>query len=202
MDAKEHWEHIWRIRKPDEVSWYQKSPKASIDLILSLIPKNAKIIDVGGGASNLAGELLDARFEDITVLDISVRSIQSAKERLGKIGEKIKWINCDIREFMGDEQYSVWHDRALFHFLTSYEDITKYTKIVKNHLKKEGLFIVGTFSKKGPNMCSGLETVRYSEESIKKTFSDGFEHIQSFEEEHLTPQNKKQYFIWSVFRSK
>lgn len=136
------------------------------------------------------------------MLDISVRSIQSAKERLGKIGEKIKWINCDIREFMGDEQYSVWHDRALFHFLTSYEDITKYTKIVKNHLKKEGLFIVGTFSKKGPNMCSGLETVRYSEESIKKTFSDGFEHIQSFEEEHLTPQNKKQYFIWSVFRSK
>ena len=200
-DMKDHWENIWTRKKSNEVSWYQEYPRTSVDLILSTNPsKDAKIIDVGGGDSNLVGKLLDLGFKNITILDVSAKALERAKERLGGRAEVVKWIECDIRKLDTNDRYDVWHDRALLHFLTSEEDLKNYVELTRKHLKEGGYFILSTFSTNGPMMCSGVDTIQYSEESIKKLFSNGFEHIKSFEEEHRTPHGMGQIFTCNVFR--
>ncbi|MEK6866028.1 MAG: class I SAM-dependent methyltransferase [Thermoproteota archaeon] len=200
-DAKEHWENIWTTKKSNEVSWYQEYPKTSINLILPTNPsKDAKIIDVGGGDSNLAETLFDLGFKNITVLDISANALERAKKRLGNKSGIITWIESDILEFENDNRYDIWHDRALLHFLTSEENLKNYVKLVKQHVIQGGYLIISTFSTKGPIKCSGLDTRQYSEESIKELFSNEFEHIKSFEEEHVTPRGMGQIFTWNVFR--
>lgn len=201
VDDTKHWEDVWTRKKSNEVSWYQEYPKTSLELILSTNPsKDARIIDVGGGDSNLVDKLLDLGFKNITVLDISAKALQRAKERLGKRAEMVKWIECDVREFDTDNRYDIWHDRALLHFLISEEDLEHYTRLTRKHVKDGGCMILSTFSTNGPMMCSGLDTRQYSEESMKKLFSNGFEHIKSFEEEHKTPFGVNQIFIYTVFR--
>ena len=200
-DTKQHWEDVWTRKKSNEVSWYQKDPKTSLDLILSTnLSKDSNIIDVGGGDSKLVDKLLELDFKNITVLDISAKALKRAKERLGKKADMIKWIECDIREFDSKNRYDIWHDRALLHFLTSEEEMLNYVELIRNHLNDGCYLIISSFSTKGPMMCSGLDTKQYSEESMKKLFSDGFEHIKSFEEEHLTPHKTSQIFIYNVFR--
>jgi 2-polyprenyl-3-methyl-5-hydroxy-6-metoxy-1,4-benzoquinol methylase len=200
-DAKEHWENIWTTKKSNEVSWYQEYPKTSINLILPTNPsKDAKIIDVGGGDSNLAETLLDLGFKNIIVLDISANALERAKKRLGNKSSMITWIESDILEFENDNRYDIWHDRALLHFLTSEENLKHYVKLVKQHVMQGGYLIISTFSTKGPIKCSGLDTRQYSKESIKELFSNEFEHIKSFEEEHVTPRGMGQIFTWNVFR--
>ena len=202
-DTKEHWQSVWSRKKSNEVSWYQKEPKSSIDLILSTNPsKDASIIDVGGGDSNLVDRLLELGFKNITVLDISTKALERAKERLGKRAETIKWIECDIKRFDAHDKYDIWHDRALLHFLTAEEDLKNYVELTRKCVKRGGYLILSTFSTKGPMMCSGLDTKQYSEESMKKLFSDGFEHVKSFEEEHVTPWQTGQIFIYNVFKLK
>jgi 2-polyprenyl-3-methyl-5-hydroxy-6-metoxy-1,4-benzoquinol methylase len=200
-DAKVHWEDVWSRKKSNEVSWYQKDPKTSFDLILSTNPsKDANVIDVGGGDSKLVDKLLELNFKNITVLDISAKALKRAKQRLEQKADTVNWIECDIREFDSEDRYDIWHDRALLHFLTSEEDIRNYVKLIRKHVKGGGYLIMSSFSTTGPMMCSGLDTIQYSEESMKKLFSDGFEHIKSFEEEHLTPHKTSQIFIYTVFR--
>ncbi|MEK6832183.1 MAG: class I SAM-dependent methyltransferase [Thermoproteota archaeon] len=200
-DAKEHWENVWTTKKSNEVSWYQEYPQTSINLILPTNPsKDAKIIDVGGGDSNLAETLFDLGFKNITVLDISANALERAKKRLGNKSGMITWIESDILEFENDNRYDIWHDRALLHFLTSEENLKNYVKLVKQHVIQGGYLIISTFSTKGPIKCSGLDTRQYSEESIKELFSNEFEHIKSFEEEHVTPRGMGQIFTWNVFR--
>jgi len=200
-DAKEHWEDVWTRKKSDEVSWYQEDPKTSLDLILSTNPsKDAKIIDVGGGDSKLVDKLLELNFKNITVLDISEKALERTKERLGQKADKVEWIECDMREFNSENEFDIWHDRALLHFLTSQEDVQNYVKLIRKCVKNGGHLIISSFSTRGPMMCSGLDTKQYSEESMKKLFSDEFEHIKSFEEEHLTPHKTNQVFIYNVFR--
>jgi 2-polyprenyl-3-methyl-5-hydroxy-6-metoxy-1,4-benzoquinol methylase len=200
-DIKEHWEDVWTRKKSNEVSWYQENPKTSIDLILSTrLSKDSKIIDVGGGDSNLVGKLFELGFTNITVLDISAKALEMAKERLGKKAEMVKWLEGDIRQFDTNDRYDIWHDRALLHFLTSEEDLKNYVELTRKHVKEGGYLVLSTFSTKGPMMCSGLDTRQYSEESMKKLFSNGFEHIKSFEEEHITPFGKGQIFTYNVFR--
>lgn len=200
-DAKEHWENVWTTKKSNEVSWYQEYPQTSINLILPTNPsKDAKIIDVGGGDSNLAETLLDLGFKNITVLDISANALERVKKRLGNKSGMITWIESDILEFENDNRYDIWHDRALLHFLTSEENLKNYVKLVKQHVMQGGYLIISTFSTKGPIKCSGLDTRQYSEESIKELFSNEFEHIKSFEEEHVTPRGMGQIFTWNVFR--
>ena len=202
-DTKEHWENVWTRKKSNEVSWYQQDPKTSIDLILSTNPSNdAGIIDVGGGDSNLVDKLLDLGFKNITVLDISAKALKRAKERLGEKAKRVKWIECNIREFDTNDRYDIWHDRALLHFLTSEEDLKNYVGLTRKHVKESGYLILSTFSTNGPMMCSGLDTRQYSEESMKKLFSNGFEHVKSFEKEHKTPFGVGQIFIYTVFRKK
>ncbi len=200
-DVKEHWEDIWTRKQSNEVSWYQQEPKASLEMILSTNPsKDIQIIDVGGGDSKLVDKLLELDFKNITVLDISTKALERAKERLGQKADSVKWIECDISGFDSKEKYDIWHDRALLHFLTSEEDRQNYVELVRKHLKDGGYLIISTFSTKGPMTCSGLDTRQYSEESMKKLFSEGFDHIKSFEEEHLTPHKTSQIFIYTVFR--
>ena len=202
-DVKEHWEDVWAKKKSSEVSWYQQEPKTSLELILLIHPsKDASIIDVGGGDSRLVDKLLQLGFQNITVLDISANALERAKERLGKRAQLIKWIECDVRNFDSDDQYDIWHDRALLHFLTSDEDLKNYVELTKRHVKTGGYLIISTFSTKGPRMCSGLDTKQYSEESMKKLFSNGFNPVKSFEEEHVTPFGKSQIFTCNVFRKK
>ncbi|TBR23972.1 MAG: class I SAM-dependent methyltransferase [Candidatus Nitrosotenuis sp.] len=202
-DIKEHWEDVWTRKKSNQVSWYQEYPKTSIELILSTNPsKDASIIDVGSGDSNLVEKLLDLGFSDITVLDISAKALERAKERLGKRAEMVKWLEYDIREFDTNDRYDIWHDRALLHFLTSEEDLKNYAELTRKHVKEGGYVILSTFSTNGPMMCSGLDTKQFSEESMKKLFSNGFEYVKSFEEEHKTPFGVDQIFIYTVFRKK
>ena len=200
LNAKKHWESIFQTKKFNEVSWYQEDPKTSIDLIQDIGPdKDTPIIDVGGGDSNLVDKLLELGFENISVLDVSSKALEKSKQRLGEIAKIVTWINSDIREFNTDKRFDIWHDRALFHFLTSKKDINKYVESANKFLKPKGHLIIATFSLKGHKKCSGLEIKQYSEGSMKKVFS-GFEHIKSFEEEHLTPWGDSQIFIYSLFR--
>jgi len=200
-DVKEHWEDIWSRKNSNDVSWYQENPKTSLDLILSTnLSKDAKIIDVGGGDSKLVDKLLELKFKNITVLDISGKGLERARERLDQKANTVIWVECDIRKFDSDDKFDIWHDRALLHFLTSEEDISKYLELIRKYVNDGGYVIISSFSTNGPMMCSGLDTRQYSEESMKKLFLKGFEHIESFEEEHLTPYNKSQIFIYNVFR--
>jgi 2-polyprenyl-3-methyl-5-hydroxy-6-metoxy-1,4-benzoquinol methylase len=201
METKQHWENVFDTKNFNEVSWYQMNPKTSIDLILSTnVDKNVSIIDVGGGDSNLVDKLLDLEFRNITVLDVSSKALEKSKQRLGSKGEKVKWVCSDIREFETEERFDIWHDRALLHFLIDGRDVSRYVEIAKKGVKIGGYLIVGTFSLKGPEKCSGLNVKRYSESSMKETFSRGFEHVKSFEEIHNTPSGASQSFIYNVFR--
>lgn len=202
-NAKEHWEDVWTRKKSDEVSWYQEEPKTSLALILSTNPsREAHIIDVGGGDSHLVDKLLELDFENITVLDISAKALKRAKERLQEKADIVNWIESDIRKYDSKDKYNIWHDRAMLHFLTSEEDMQNYVELIRKYVKDEGYLIVSCFSTRGPMMCSGLDTKQYSEESMKKLFSEGFEHIKSFEEEHITPHKTNQMFIYNIFRKR
>ncbi len=199
---KQHWEEIYQTKDTiREVSWYQDTPKTSIDLILSTgVDKNANIIDIGGGDSKLVDNLLELGFKNISVLDISAKALQKAKIRLGEKAKSVIWIEADILEFGTESRFDVWHDRAAFHFLTKEKDIVRYVEIVGKFIKPSGYLIISTFSTNGPKKCSGLDITQYSEGSIKKTFQKDFNHIRSFEEIHITPFNTKQNFLFNLFK--
>ncbi|MBS3157149.1 class I SAM-dependent methyltransferase [Candidatus Woesearchaeota archaeon] len=199
-DAKEHWENIYQTKKSNEVSWHQKKPKTSLNLISGInLDKGAKIIDIGAGDSKLVDNLLAVGFRNITVLDVSSNALNRVKKRLGNRANDVKWIVSDLMEFKTNNRYDLWHDRAVLHFLTEEEEINRYVERVRQLLKPNGYLIVSTFSENGPKKCSGLYIKQYSEDSMKKLFS-GFEHIKSFEEEHLTPWGDSQIFIYGLFK--
>jgi len=200
--TKQHWEKIYREKDTtSEVSWYQNNPRTSIELILSTrIGKDAYIIDIGGGDSNLIDKLLELSFENLFVLDISAKSLEKAKTRLDDKADSVTWIESDVLKLETNISFDVWHDRATFHFLTNKEDIARYIEIVDKFIKPNGHLVIATFSVNGPKKCSGLYITQYSEDSIKRTFEKSFEHIKSIEEDHTTPFNTKQSFIYSVFK--
>jgi SAM-dependent methyltransferase len=198
-EAKDHWENVYRHKQPNEVSWTQNVPQTSLNFIHSFnIPKSSSIIDVGAGDSKLVDFLLDEEFKNITVLDISENALERAKKRLGPKGENVKWIVSDITNFTPVEKYDVWHDRATFHFLTSVEQIQQYISIAKQSVNE--YLIVGTFSQNGPKKCSGLDIKQYSEKELEHVMSDGFNKIRCIEEEHITPFNTRQQFIFCGFQ--
>jgi len=198
-DLKEHWEKVYQSKKSDEVSWSQPAPRTSLEYIKQLdIPLSAKIIDIGGGDSYLADHLLKKGYTNITVLDISENAIYRAKQRLGAKANLIKWINTDIINFNPTNTYDLWHDRATFHFLTTQESIQKYLLIVKKGVK--GKIVIGTFSSAGPTSCSGLKTTQYDEPNLVEKFkSIGFRKNNCKIEEHITPSNTFQEFIFCAF---
>lgn len=196
---KQHWENIYTSKQPHEVSWTQEVPATSLDFIHGFnLPKTASIIDIGGGDSKLVDFLLMEGFKDITVLDISEQALERAKKRLGKKADNITWIVSDITTFKPSKQYDLWHDRATFHFLTTGDQIEKYLSIAM--LSVKGFLTIGTFSHDGPAKCSGLEIRQYNEHELQQQLSKGFTKTRCITEDHQTPFNTKQNFLFCSFR--
>ncbi|SDJ59114.1 Methyltransferase domain-containing protein [Pedobacter sp. ok626] len=197
-ESKQHWENIYGHKQPNEVSWTQEVPETSMNFISSFkLPKTAKIIDIGGGDSKLVDFLIDEGYENITVLDISEKALERAKERLGPKADKVTWVVSDILDFVPEGQYDVWHDRAAFHFLTSPEQISTYLNIATAAVTSR--LVIGTFSKNGPLKCSGLPIKQYSEAELQETFALGFDKINCITEDHITPFGTKQNFLFCSF---
>jgi ubiquinone/menaquinone biosynthesis C-methylase UbiE len=200
-NIKEHWEHIYQTRQPNEVSWTQEIPQTSLDFINSFhLPKTAKIIDIGGGDSKLVDYLLSEGFQDITVLDISEKALEKAKQRLGNYATKVKWVVQDILHFTPDIPFDLWHDRATFHFLTTQQQVSSYLSIIRQGIRKGGHAIIGTFSVNGPEQCSGLPIRQYDEEALQHELSTGFEKVKCITEDHITPFNTIQNFLFCSFK--
>lgn len=203
LEKKDHWEHIYSTKAEDEVSWFQPYPKTSMEFVdLFNLPLDANIIDIGGGDSHFVDALLDNGYQNIYVLDISANAIERAKQRLGARASKVNWIVSDVTEFEPSVQFDFWHDRAAFHFLTTEDKIYKYAAIAEDAIKKDGYLILGTFSENGPKKCSGLEIKQYSEASMSARFEIGFEKIKCIIEDHTTPFNTTQNFLFCSFRRK
>lgn len=198
---KEHWEKVFTTKAENEVSWFQKKPETSIQLILALkLPKDAKIIDIGGGDSYLIDSLIELGYTNLYLLDISENAILRSKNRLGADAEKVTFIVSDILDFKPTEKFDAWHDRASFHFLTKEDDILTYKTIVSDSLTSNGNFVLGTFSDEGPLKCSGLDVTQYSVEKILDLFEDTFKMENCFTEDHQTPFETTQNFIFSTFK--
>ncbi|MCX6352853.1 MAG: class I SAM-dependent methyltransferase [Bacteroidetes bacterium] len=198
-NRKEHWEKVYENKQPHEVSWTQELPQTSLEFIHSFnLPKSASIIDVGGGDSKLVDYLLDEGYKNISVLDISEKALAKAKVRLGKKAEKVNWIVCDVTEFNPSVTYDCWHDRAAFHFLKTTEEMQSYLAIARKTV--DGFMVIGTFSDTGPIKCSGLEVHQYKEEELTQQLEDGFEKIKCITEDHITPFNTTQNFLFCSFK--
>jgi len=200
---KLHWDNVYYNKNENEVSWYQKIPKISLDHIKSLnLNLDSKIIDVGAGESRLVDNLLDLGFNNIDVLDISKKSIEKAKNRLGEKSEKINWIVSDINDFVSNNKYDLWHDRAAFHFLKDSSQINNYVELANSSLNSKGKIILGTFSSNGPLKCSGLEISRYNSSSINEIFKKHFILLNHRISIHPTPFDTFQEFLFTVFEKK
>ena len=198
---KDHWEKIYSSKAPEEVSWYQQYPKTCMEFLDYFnLPLSASIIDIGAGDSFFVDALLEKGYSNIYVLDISSNAIERAKKRLGKNASKIHWIVSDVTEFKPMVQFDFWHDRAAFHFLTSPENILKYISITREAIKNDGYLVLGTFSENGPVKCSGLEIQHYSEASMSDKFEPAFHKIRCVTEDHITPFNTSQNFLFCSFK--
>jgi SAM-dependent methyltransferase len=196
---RNHWETVYETKNPDQVSWTQEVPKTSLDFIASFgLTKKSKIIDIGGGDSKLVDYLLNKGFENITVLDISAKALEKAQNRLGDKAKKINWVVSDITEFEPKTTYDIWHDRATFHFLTTTEQVSRYMEIARKSVN--GYLTIGTFSENGPTKCSGLDIKQYNEETLTNELNNGFDKIRCVTEDHLTPFNTTQNFLFCSFK--
>jgi len=199
-DIKTHWQNIYGGTSPLEVSWYENEPALSMQLIRnSQVALDAPIIDIGGGASLLADCLCGEGYINISVLDISAKALAYVQDRLGDKASSIKWYVEDITRFDPSQQFSLWHDRAVFHFLTDKSDRDKYLKVLKRALVPNGQLIIAAFAIGGPTKCSGLEIVQYDAEKLMTELGEGFELVEQRNETHITPANKEQKFSYFRF---
>jgi SAM-dependent methyltransferase len=198
MNAQTHWERIYTEKAPDAVSWYRPHLETSLALIEQISPdRSASIIDVGGGESTLVDDLLARGYENITILDISQTAIDANRKRLGIVSERVKWLVADICKIKLDPPaYDVWHDRAVFHFLTEARDRSAYVGQAARAVKRGGHVIVSTFGPEGPMKCSGLDVVRYDAQSLHREFGVNFRLVESSKELHQTPFGTVQQFLY------
>ena len=202
MDPKRHWETVYRTKDVHEVSWFQSEARRSLDLITRVSPdRSAPIIDVGAGASVLVDDLLAAGYLDVSVLDVSEAALEISRGRLGTDAAKVKWMRADVRRAQLDEgAYAVWHDRAVFHFLTDAADRAAYVEQVRRAVEPGGYVLVATFAEDGPEYCSGLPAVRYSAEGLHSEFGTDFQLVRSEHEDHRTPAGGEQSFLYCLCR--
>ena len=201
-DKQTHWESIYRTKKPDSVSWYQPSLRLSLELIRRTgLPKDAALIDIGGGASTLVDDLLSLSYSDITVLDISTQSLDYSKVRLGPRAASVKWIAGDITALdLSQFSCAVWHDRAVFHFLVEEQDRSKYCEVMEASLRPGGFVVIATFGPHGPSKCSALDIVRYDPHSLLLTLGSSLKLISSQVENHVTPTGATQEFVYCLLQ--
>jgi 2-polyprenyl-3-methyl-5-hydroxy-6-metoxy-1,4-benzoquinol methylase len=198
MQTKEHWEQVYSTKAVDEVSWFQDHAELSMKIIHdNNVAKKAQIIDVGGGASTFADDLLNDGYQALTVLDLSLAALEKARYRLGATASQVKWLDANILDVeLPAHYYDVWHDRAVFHFLTSAEERRRYVEQVLHAVKPGGLVIVATFAEDGPEKCSGLPVMRYSKDALHAEFGQPFVLLGSEPELHVTPAGKQQKFVY------
>jgi len=202
MNVRKHWERIYRSQAPTEMSWYQPEARLSLDLIRRVAPDvMAPIIDVGGGASTLVDGLLDAGYRAVTVLDLAPTALAHAQQRLGERAAGVTWMAADVlNASLPAAGYAVWHDRAVFHFLTDLGDRTRYVAQARRAVGPGGHIIVASFGPDGPMRCSGLEVIRYSPAAMYAEFGAGFRLLDSVREEHHTPRGTIQAFVYCLYR--
>ncbi len=200
--TKAHWEHIYTTRQPAEVSWYQERPNKSLEWIRSsAIGQEAAIIDVGGGASTLVDHLLTEGYRNLTVMDISAEALSKVRGRLGDKEKQVHWMEADITEVkLSPASFDLWHDRAVFHFLTVAQARRKYLATMNEALAPGGYAIIATFALDGPPKCSGLEVVRFSAETLIQELGSGFALVSSANESHRTPFDTIQSFNYCCFK--
>ncbi|MBY0445443.1 MAG: class I SAM-dependent methyltransferase [Burkholderiales bacterium] len=202
MQTKSHWEQVYSSKATDAVSWFQEHAEHSLKLIQNTgLPVSAAIIDIGGGASTLVDDLLDYGYRNLTVLDLSAAAMAAAAKRLGSRGLDIMWIEADITQApLPAKTYDIWHDRAVFHFLTTEEERQAYVAAVLHAVKPGGHVIVATFAEDGPTQCSGLPVMRYNATDLHSEFGAPFELVHHDKEAHHTPFGTIQQFVYCYCR--
>ncbi|MFO7543646.1 MAG: class I SAM-dependent methyltransferase [Thiobacillus sp.] len=196
-DRQQYWESVYRNKATDQFSWFQQHASSSLRLIQACAGTDAAIIDVGGGASVLVDDLLDAGYQDLTVLDLAESAMAASRERLGARAQSVQWVAADItRADLPAAHYDVWHDRAVFHFLTDPADRERYVAQVLRSVKSGGHVIVATFGPGGPLQCSGLDVVRYAPDALHAEFGASFRLLRHEAEIHHTPAGKDQEFVY------
>jgi SAM-dependent methyltransferase len=202
MNVQTHWEKIYRAKSPDSVSWYRPHLETSLEIIERVAKqRSASIIDVGGGESTLVDDLLAQGYQNISVLDVSQTAIEVTKKRLGPAADKVQWfVNDLVKADLPPNTFDVWHDRAVFHFLTAMDERVAYVRQVASAVKRGGYVLISTFGPEGPTKCSGLEVVRYDTESLHAEFGARFKLLDSFKELHGTPFGTTQQFLYCLCR--
>lgn len=196
MNAKSHWEQIYATKTDSELSWTQGEPTMSLQLIGQVAPRG-RVVDVGGGTSPLAGGLVDAGYS-VAVVDISEAAIERSRQKLGRAAKQVQWIVGDVTALHDIGAFDVWHDRAVFHFLTAADDRDAYLRTARACLVPGGHLVLGTFALDGPEKCSGLPVAKYDGAKLAKAFAEGFVLQQLARETHVTPWGKDQAFQYAV----
>lgn len=202
MSDKKHWETVYETKNHRQVGWFQEHAAMSLQFIRDTgVPQDAHILDVGGGASVLVDDLLDAGYRNLSVLDISAAALRVAQARLGQAASRVHWIEADITQLeLPEASIDVWHDRAVFHFLTNAQDRQRYVQTVQHAVKPGGHVIIATFAEDGPLKCSGLDIVRYRPDTLHHEFGSGFDLVKSEKEVHHTPGGTDQNFVYCYCR--
>lgn len=196
-----HWERVWTAHPAEAMSWFQAEPEISLELIRGASEgTSSRIIDVGGGASRLVDALLDTGYSNVSVLDVSRTALSIARERLGDRGDEVEWLCGDVRSFPLPHAFDVWHDRAVFHFLTEPADRIGYRGTLGRAVPAGGQAVLATFGPRGPEHCSGLPVVRYDAASLSAELGEIWELVEDGEETHCTPSGVDQQFVYGRFR--
>jgi SAM-dependent methyltransferase len=196
---QQHWDHIYASKSPDQVSWFTPHLDSSLELIRRFTHSRSAIIDVGAGASTLTGDLLDLGHQELTVLDISATAIDISKRRLASRADRVHWLRGDVTAMpLPQQTYDFWHDRAVFHFLTSPAQRQAYVETATRALKPGGYILVSTFGPEGPIQCSGLEVMRYNSSSLHEEFGARFQLMEHRLETHQTPFGTTQQFLYCL----
>jgi SAM-dependent methyltransferase len=197
----DHWNRVYETRRETEVSWYQATPGLSLALVREFAPATtAAVVDIGGGASSFTLELLRAGYRDLTVLDISAAALDRAKAHIGEDAARIGWIVADLAVWKPERQWQVWHDRAVFHFLTARPAQDAYIAALKAALPAGAIAIISGFAPDGPGKCSGLPVIRYDAAALSERLGEGFELLKEMREAHTTPGGVVQNFYYAVLR--
>jgi SAM-dependent methyltransferase len=195
MSDRSHWETVYAEKEPEAVSWFEPVPRSSLEAIEALdLPREAPLIDIGAGASRLAGELVARGFSDVTAADISARSLERARAESAD-ADRIRWVVADVREHDFGRRFALWHDRAVFHFMVSAADRAGYLATLERSVEPDGHVILASFGPQGPTECSGLPTARYGAEELAAVFDGVAELVSSRLEEHRTPSGAVQQFL-------
>lgn len=203
VSRKEYWDHVYETKGPTELSWFQSVPSRSMEMIRETgVPTEAPVIDVGAGVSSLVDTLINSDFSDISALEISNTAIAECRARLGDAASRVKWIHADVLEWEPKGRYYLWHDRAVFHFMTDQAATDNYLNTMRTALVPGGYFVLATFGPEGPDRCSGLDVQRYSIEQLIHLLEDDFELKSYGLEDHTTPTGNVQQFLYSCWQMK